>query len=71
MCWHFETVLRYPVHVIENNLTMGCQCLEGMKETCTCLLLRIHVIDTEFIKCGPVLAIAFLIVVCHMKFLEL
>jgi len=34
MCWHFETVLKYPAHIIENNLTMGCQGLEGMKETC-------------------------------------
>lgn len=71
MCWYCETVLRYSAHIIENNLTMGCQGLEGMKETCTCLLLLIHVTDTELIKCGPVLTLAFLIVVCHMKFLEL
>jgi len=50
---------------------MWCQVLECMKETCTCLLLHIRVIDAEFIKCWPVLTVAFLLVACHMKFLEL
>lgn len=57
--------------IFENNLTMGCQGLECMKETCTCLLLHIRVIDAEFIKCGSVLTVAFHLVVYHMKFLEL
>jgi len=57
--------------IIENNLTMGCQGLEGMKETCTCLLLHIRVVDAEFVRRGLGLTVACLLVVCHMKFHEL
>jgi hypothetical protein len=49
---------------------MGCQDLESMKETCACLLLHTRGIATEFITCGPVLTVAFLLVICHMTFLD-
>jgi hypothetical protein len=65
LCWDILHIYHWK------NITMGCQGLEGMKETCTCMLLHIYVIDTEFIKCEPVLTLAFFLLVYYMKFFEL